>query len=74
MNNPELHLKRPSDTRWLSLEYAVDALRHSLEPVRAVLNQQAEEGDATALGLAAEVAKPHFVINLYFISDVLNIL
>ena len=58
MNHPALHLKRPADTRWLSLEQAVDALRRSLQPVRAVLNAEAEEGDATALGVASELAKP----------------
>ena len=35
-----------------------------------MLNAEAEEGDATALGLATELEKPKFVITLYFLSDV----
>ena len=71
LHHPELHLKRPADTQWLSLEQAVDALRHCLQSVTAVLNAEAEEGDATTLGLASELAKPMFIITLYFLSDVL---
>ena len=52
----------------------MDALRHSLGAVRAVLNAEAEEGDATALGLAPELAKPKFIITHYFLSDVLDTL
>ena len=36
-----------------------------------MLNAEAEEGDATTLGLASELAKPMFIITLYFLSDVL---
>ena len=39
-----------------------------------MLNAEAEEGDATALGLASELAKPKFVVTLYFLSDVLDTL
>ena len=47
MNHPtHCTSPQPADTRWLSLEHVVDALRRSLEPVKAVLNQEAEEGQA----------------------------
>ena len=36
-----------------------------------MLNAEAEEGDATTLGLVSELAKPMFIITLYFLSDVL---
>lgn len=72
LNQPELHLKRPTETRWLSLEYAIDALRKSLQSVSGVLNQEADDGDATALGLAIALSKPQFLITLWFLSDVIS--
>lgn len=56
MNEPKLKLKRAAETRWLSHESAVDALRRSLKAVKANLEEEAREGDATARGLALELS------------------
>ena len=45
---------------------AVDALHRCCTPVKAVVDHTAIEGDALALGLATQ-----FIVNLYFLSDVL---
>ena len=50
MNHPMLKLKRASDTQWLSMENAVDALGCCFSAVKAVLEHDANESDATALG------------------------
>ena len=71
LNEPELKLKRATDTRWLSHESAIDALRRSYAPVKQTFEQEAVEGDATAQGLAIEMSKPSFVYLLLFFSDVL---
>lgn len=39
----------------------MDALRWSLKAVKATLEQEASEGDATARALALDVSKPNFI-------------
>lgn len=51
MNKPKLKMKRATETRWLSHESAVDALRQCLKAVKAILEKETCEGDATAIGL-----------------------
>ncbi len=51
----------------------VDALRPSLKAVKANIEQEASEGDATAQGLALEVSKPNFIA-LLLMSDILSVL
>ncbi|XP_011409071.1 PREDICTED: zinc finger protein 862-like, partial [Amphimedon queenslandica] len=72
MDHPKLKLKKPSETRWLSLENAVSALRCCYRPVKAVLENEAAEGDATALGLHTQLKKPEFIVNIHFLCDVLD--
>ena len=74
LNHPKLKLQRPSDTRWLSLENSVHALRRSMDPVLAVLEQEGAEGDPIAIGLSKQMAKQEFLVTLYFMSDVLTTL
>ena len=74
LDAPQLKLQRPTDTRWLSLENAVHAVRLCLDALVLALDNEACEGDATALGLATHLKKPWFVVTLYFMSDVLSIL
>ena len=50
---------------------AVDALHRCCTPVKAVVDHTAIEGDALALGLATHLGRPQFIVNLYFLSDVL---
>ena len=47
-DHPMLKLKRSAQTRWLSLQNAVDALRCCFTPLKAVLDHTAIEGDALA--------------------------
>ena len=72
LDHPKLKLKKPSETRWLSLENAVNALRRCYKPVISVLENNASEGDATALGLHTQLNKPDFIVNLHFLCDVLD--
>lgn len=69
-----LKLQKPTETRWLSLENSVHALRRSYEAVKAVFEQEGSIGDATALGSAKLMSTPEFKCLLYFLSDVLSIL
>lgn len=39
--------------------------------LKAVLEHEASEGDATALGLSTQLGNPEFIVNVYFLSDVL---
>ena len=67
-------VKQPTDTRWLSYEAAVGSLRKCLPSVKLVCEEEANEGDATALGLATQITKPNFIAMLLFMSDVLTLL
>ena len=71
---PQLKLQRPTETRWLSLENSVHALRRCLSAVRTVTEHEGSEGDATAIGLATQLQSPKFIATLYFMSDVLSTL
>ena len=72
LDHPTLKLQRPTETRWLSLDNSVTALRHSLQPVRCVLEQEAAEGDATAIGLSKLLNQLEFTLTLYLLSDILS--
>ena len=67
-------MTRATDTRWLSHQSAVDALRRSLVSVKLVMEQEAASGNATALGLSLHLKKPTFVATLLVLSDVLAVL
>ena len=71
LDHPQLKLQRSTDTRWLSLENAVTTLC-SFKPVKAVLEHEGAEGDATAIGLSVQLGKPEYII--LYLSDVLDIL
>lgn len=74
INDPLLKMTRATDTRWLSHQSAVDALRRSLLSVKLVLEQEAASGNAIALGLSLHLKKPTFVATLLVLSDVLAVL
>ena len=66
LNEPKLKLKRAIDTRWLSHESAINAIRRSYVAVKQTFEQEAVEGDATANGLAIEMSEPSFLYSLIF--------
>ena len=72
LNEPQLRLNCATETCWLSHESAIDALRRCLKAVKATLEKEAIDGDATAHGLA--LSKPCFIALLLMFSYVLSIL
>ena len=62
------------ETRWLSLENAVHALRHCFDAVLAVPKKEGSDGDATALGLSTYMSSAEFKALLWFLLDVLSTL
>ena len=68
LEKPQLKLQRATETRWLSHQMAVDALRRTLVSVYSFLEQEATDGEALAYGLCKEIEKPAFVANLLFLS------
>ena len=50
---------------------AVDALLRCFTPVKAVVDHTGNESDSLALDLATHLGRPQFIVNLYFLSDVL---
>ena len=74
VNDPQLKMSRATETRWLSHQHAVDALRRSIVSVKIVLEQESVLGNATALGLSIHLKKPTFIATLLVLSDVLSVL
>jgi uncharacterized protein YsxB (DUF464 family) len=74
MESASLKLQRPSDTRWLACDAAIQVVKRSLEPLLFTLNQIADEGEATALGLATLLTKYKFVAAVFFMSEILPVL
>ena len=68
---PELKLKEAKDVRWLSCSQAVIAVQKNLLPLTIFLISDAEEGDATALGLATALQTYEFVAGVFFMAEVL---
>ena len=66
LESPELKLKKPADTRWLSHDNACQTLVRVFRPAVCVsLSQEAEErGDALAVGFCNVVRKYNFVASL----------
>ncbi len=44
LNEPQLQLQRPTQTRWLAHQAAVDALRRCYRAVKSTLEQEAVGG------------------------------
>lgn len=60
------------DTRWLSHDRAVSAVRQCLPALITSLEREASErSDATAAGLSMFVKNPNFIASIYMMSDVL---
>ena len=74
LETPELKLKRPAETRWLSHDAACQTLVKVLQAVITSLEQEAtERGDALARGLCKIVKKYKFIATLYMMCDVLPV-
>ena len=72
LQTPELKLKKPLDTRWLSHDAACQTLKKVLPAVIASLEREAEErGEALAVGLCKVVQKYNFIATLYMMCDAL---
>ena len=73
LDQPELKVLQPSDTRWLARERCVQAVRRTL-PSLALTFQQIydDRGDAEAYGLAKLICTYKFVACLYMLCDVLH--
>ena len=70
LNAPELKMLKPSDTRWLSRERAVRAVRRSLPALVTTFEEIFDEtGDAEAHGIASLLTKYN---TIYMLSDVLH--
>ena len=67
-------MTRATDTRWLSHQMVVDALRRSIKAVKLVMEQEAAARNVTALGLSLYLQKPTFIATMLVLSDVLSIL
>ena len=72
LNHQKLKVKKASETQWISLENEVNYLRCCYKSVKAVLENEVSEGDATALGLDIQLSKPEFIVNLHFLCDDLD--
>ena len=73
LNSPELKMLKPSDTRWLTRERAVRAVRRSLPALVNTFEEIYEEtGDAEAHGIASLLTKYNSVACIYMLSDVLH--
>lgn len=72
---PELKVVKPSDTRWLSHERCIRAIRKELPALITTLQQLYEtSGDAEAFGLSALLASFVGVASIFLLSEVLDIL
>ena len=72
LESPELKLKKPADTRWLSSGRACQTLVRVFPAVCVSLSREAQErGDALAIGLSNVVRKYNFVASLYMMCDIL---
>ena len=72
LGDPAVKLKEIADTRWLSHENAVTAIRRCLPALITSLEREAaERTDATAAGLATFVKQPKFICTIAMLSDAL---
>ena len=73
LNSPEIKMQKLSDTRWLSRERAVRAVRRSLPALVNTFEEiYNDTGDAEAHGIATLLTKYNTVACIYMLSDVLH--
>ena len=72
---PEIKVVKPSDTRWLSHEQCVPAIRKELSAFIVTLQQLLEvSGDAEACGLAMVLSSFSGVATIFLLQSVLDLL
>ena len=72
MESPELKLKKPADTRWLSHDNTYQTLVREFPAICVSKSREAEErGDTLAFGLGNNVRKYDFVASLYMMCNIL---
>ena len=72
---PELQIVKPSDTRWLSHERCMRAIKKELPALIVTLQQLYQAtGDAEAFGLSALLSSYAVVSGIIFLAEVLDIL
>ena len=65
-DKPFVKLQRPSHTRWLACDDAIQIVKKSLNLLSLALQDMANDGDVTALGLATLLTKYMFVAGVFF--------
>lgn len=74
LETPQLKLKQPADTRWLSHDAACQTLVKVFPAVITSLEREASErGEALAVGLCKVVKQYKFIFTLYAMCDILPI-
>ena len=72
LQSPEIKMTKPSDTRWLSRERAVHAVRESLPALVTTFEEiYNESGDTESHGIASPLVKYKTVASIYMLCDVL---
>ena len=73
LQSPEIKMTKPSDTRWLSRERAVRAVRESLPALVTTFEEiYNESGDTESHGIASPLVKYKTVASIYMLCDVLH--
>ncbi len=74
LNAPEIKMVKPSDTRWLSRERAMRAVRRSLPALVNTFEEiYSETGDAEAHGIAILLTKYSTVACIYMLSETMHV-
>lgn len=71
LDDPILKTKAAGDTRWLSHDRAVSTLRRILPAAIVHMEEEANSGDALALGIVQVMRTYYFIGSVYLLSDIL---
>ena len=71
LEDPILKTKEAGDTRWLSHDQAVSTVRQILPSAIVHMEEEADKGDALALGIVHVMRNYYFVAYVYLLSNIL---
>ena len=74
VNHPQLKVIKPSDTRWLTHDKSVKAIRCFMRPLITLEHIHEDTGEPEALGMLRTMKTYNFVVTLMMLSDVLPVL